>query len=687
MEKAGNQDLIDIITQFYQSHYSDEIGVLAQNYPNEQRSLFIDYTDLYSFDRDLAEDFRSQPDQMREYFEEALRLYDLPADVSLGQAHVRIGNLPETVSVQDLRVHDSHIGKLIAIPGVVRHATEVQPKITESAFECQRCGTMTYIPQSSDGYQEPHECQGCQRQGPFRVNLDQSEFVDHQSLRLQGAPEGLQTGESPQSIEVDLVDDITGEVEPGDHVTVTGVLHLEQTSKSGEESMVFDRYLDAVSIISKDELDADITRKEELRIQELSEQDDILEKLSNSIAPSILGHEEEKLAITLQLFGGLPKKLEDDSFVRGNTHTLFVGDPGTGRSRLLRRAVRLSPRATYSNGSETTRAGLTAAAERTGGSDGPWRLESGALPIADKGLAAIDNLEEIHGEQQDALHEPMERQQISISKASINKSLDTRISVLAASSPKYGRFDPYEPLGDQIELDPKLLSRFDLIFTFKDQPDADRDAEIAEHVLEANREGELNYRDEDGSSGSSETALEIDEVIFRKYIAYSRQNCEPVLTEDAKETIKEFYVDIRKKGEDIDAPVPVSARKLESLVRLSEASARARLADEVSVEDTERAIEIVETSLRDVGVDPETGEFDTDVIEVRDEEDEDALIEMVKELIDDIQEDHEHGAPIEEILQTAEKGQVERSEIEEVLRKMRNRGVVYEPKQDYLKLS
>ena len=173
MAQAGNQDLTERFIQFYRNYYREAIGTLAQRYPNEQRSLYVEYDDLYQFDRDLAEDFRTKPDQMREYAEEALRLYDLPADVSLGRAHVRLHQLPDNIDIRGIRVHDDHIGKLVSVQGIVRKATDVRPKVTEAAFECQRCGTMTYIPQSDGGFQEPHECQGCERQGPFRVRSEE----------------------------------------------------------------------------------------------------------------------------------------------------------------------------------------------------------------------------------------------------------------------------------------------------------------------------------------------------------------------------------------------------------------------------------------------------------------------------------------------------------------------------------
>jgi len=360
MAQAGTQDLTERFIQFYRDYYREEIGQLAQRYPNEQRSLYVAYDDLFQFDRDLAEDFRTKPDQLREYAEEALRLYDLPADVSLGRAHVRIEGLPESVDIRGIRVHDDHIGKLISVQGIVRKATNVRPKVTEAAFECQRCGTMTRIPQSDGGFQEPHECQACERQGPFSVDFDQSEFVDSQKLRIQESPEGLRGGETPQSLDVDIADDITGKVSPGDHVTCVGVLHIEQTEQGNEKSAVFDLYMDGVSIAIEDEEfeDMDITEADKREIIELSERDDIYDAMVDSIAPAIYGYEEEKLAMILQLFSGVTKHLPDGSRIRGDLHMLLIGDPGTGKSQMISYVENIAPRSVYTSGKGSSAAGL-----------------------------------------------------------------------------------------------------------------------------------------------------------------------------------------------------------------------------------------------------------------------------------------------------------------------------------------
>ena len=342
MARADDTELIDAFEEFYRSYYRNEIGELAQKYPTEQKSLYIDWRDLYQFDPHLADDFRSKPEQIRQYAEEALRLYDLPVDVSLGQAHVRVRGLPERTDIREIRA--DHRGMLIAIQGIVRKATDVRPKIVTSAFECQRCGTLTRIPQEGGDFQEPHECQGCERQGPFRINYDQSEFIDAQKLRIQESPEGLRGGETPQNVDVNIEDDITGRVTAGDHVEVTGILKLDQQGNEREKSPMFDFYMNGMTVEIEDEQfeEMDITDEDKKQIIELSNEPDIYEKMEKSIAPSIYGYEKEKRAMIFQLFSGVTKHLPDGSRTRGDLHMLLIGDPGTGKCIKGDNRIRLS---------------------------------------------------------------------------------------------------------------------------------------------------------------------------------------------------------------------------------------------------------------------------------------------------------------------------------------------------------
>ncbi|MFC4448617.1 minichromosome maintenance protein MCM [Halorussus aquaticus] len=696
MARAENTELIDNFEQFYRRYYSDEIGELAQNYPNEQRSLHVDWTELYRYDSDLADDFVSKPEQLREYAEEALRLYDLPVDVSLGQAHVRIENLDQQTDIREIRAR--HVNTLVSVQGIVRKATDVRPKIQEAAFECQRCGTLTYIPQSSGDFQEPHECQGCERQGPFQINFDQSEFVDSQKLRIQESPEGLRGGETPKSLDVHIEDDITGDVTPGDHVKVTGILHLEQQGSEQDKSAVFDVYMDGISVTIEDEEfeEMDITDEDKKEIVELSQEEGIYEQMVDSMAPAIYGYDEEKLAMILQLFSGVTKHLPDESRIRGDLHMLLIGDPGTGKSQMISYVQNIAPRSVYTSGKGSSSAGLTAAAVRDDFGDGQqWTLEAGALVLADKGIAAVDELDKMAPDDRSAMHEALEQQKISVSKAGINATLKSRCSLLGAANPKYGRFDQYEPIGEQIDLEPALISRFDLIFTVTDQPDEEEDKRLAEHILQTNYAGQLNTQRTEMSAPNisqaevdnetQEVAPAIEPDLLRKYIAYSKRNCFPTMTDEAMERIRDFYVDLRTKGADEDAPVPVTARKLEALVRLAEASARVRLSDEVKIEDAERSVRITRSCLQDIGVDPETGQFDADVVETGQSKSQRDRIKNLKQLIGEIEEDYEEGAPVDEVMARADEIGMEQSKAEHEIDKLKQKGEVYEPSTDHLR--
>ncbi|MFH5800225.1 minichromosome maintenance protein MCM [Haladaptatus sp. CMAA 1911] len=696
MARAENTELIDRFEQFYRNYYRDEIGELAQNYPNEKRSLYINWNDLYQYDADIADDYLAQPQQLQEYAEEALRLYDLPVDVSLGQAHVRLQNLPEHTDIRAIRAR--HVNTLVSVQGIVRKATGVRPKIQEAAFECQRCGTLTYIPQAGGDFQEPHECQGCERQGPFRINFDQSEFIDSQKLRIQESPEGLRGGETPQSIDVHIEDDITGHVSPGDHVTVTGVLHLEQQGSGQEKSAVFDVYMDGVSVEIEDEEfeDMDITDEDKQEIIELSNEGNIYEQMVDSIAPAIYGYEQEKLAMILQLFSGVTKHLPDGSRIRGDLHMLLIGDPGTGKSQMLSYIQHIAPRSVYTSGKGSSSAGLTAAAVRDDFGDGQqWTLEAGALVLADKGIAAVDELDKMSPEDRSAMHEGLEQQKISVSKAGINATLKSRCSLLGAANPKYGRFDQYESIAEQINLEPALISRFDLIFTVTDKPDPDHDSRLAEHILQTNFAGELNTQrteinapnitEDQVNSQTEEVAPAIDAELLRKYIAYAKSNVYPTMTSEARQEIRDFYVNLRSKGMDEDAPVPVTARKLEALVRLAEASARVRLSDTVEQEDADRVIEIARSCMQDIGVDPETGQFDADVVETGTSRTQRERIKGIKQLIGEIEEEYDEGAPVDVVLERAEETGTDPSKAEHEIDKLKQKGEVYEPSTNHLR--
>ncbi|MDZ7849995.1 MAG: LAGLIDADG family homing endonuclease [Halodesulfurarchaeum sp.] len=398
MASARDQELTDRFETFYREYRSDAIADLARGYPREAKSLEIDYEDLFRFDPDFVDDLLETPRRFLDAAEEALRLYDLPVDRDLANAHVRVTNLPDPTEIRDIR--SEHLGTLIAVQGIVRKATSVKPKIEQAAFECLRCGTITVVPQADGDFQDPYQCDGCEREGPFQFLTDANEtaFVDAQKLRIQESPEGLGGGETPENIDMHIEDDITGRVSPGDHVTAIGILRLDDSDIESTDSRVFDMYLEGVSVTIEDEEfeEMEISETEREEIIRLSEEPDIYERIVDSIAPTIYGFEVAKLAIALQLFSGVTKHLPDGARIRGDIHILLVGDPGTGKSQILQYIRHIAPRSVYTSGKGSSAAGLTAAAVRDDFGDGQqWSLEAGALVLADKGVAAVDELDKM----------------------------------------------------------------------------------------------------------------------------------------------------------------------------------------------------------------------------------------------------------------------------------------------------
>ncbi|HIE31876.1 MAG TPA: minichromosome maintenance protein MCM, partial [Methanosarcinales archaeon] len=401
--------------KFFNRYYLGDILALANEYP-ERRSLFVDFVNIEKFDPDLAEELLEHPDRVLGVAEAALQNFDLPIDKTLSAAHLRIMDIPQKVNIRDLR--SEHISKLIAIDGLVRMATEVRPRIRVAAFECGGCGETMFITQPSGRFIEPYICKNsdCGRKGPFKVNLTESEFIDAQKLRVQESPEDLRGGEQPQTLDINIEDDLAGIVSPGSRVITTGILRSYQRITREGKSTFFDIILNAVSIEMRDKefKEIEITPEEENEITELSKDPEIYKMFVKSIAPSIYGYEEVKEALALQLMSGVPKNLPDGARIRGDVHVLLVGDPGIAKSQLLRYIVKLAPRGIYTSGRSSSAAGLTAAAVRDEFGDGRWTLEAGALVLADQGIAAVDEMDKMRTEDRSAIHEALEQQTVSI---------------------------------------------------------------------------------------------------------------------------------------------------------------------------------------------------------------------------------------------------------------------------------
>jgi len=334
----------------------------------------------------------------------------------------------------------------------------------------------------------------------------------------------------------------------------------------------------------------------------------------------------------------------------------------------------------------------TAAAVKDDFGDGRWTLEAGALVLADKGLACIDELDKMTTQDRSSLHEAMESQRISVAKAGITATLQCRCSLLAAANPKYGRFEEFSVIADQIDLPPALMSRFDMIFVLTDKPDSVKDRNITEHILKAHRRGQVRcYEDRDEVKGIDCEGImhDTDDIrpiygkeFLRKYVAYSKR-ITPVLSNEASKVIEDYYLDIRKMGEGADSSVPITARQLEAFVRLSEASARARLSREAGKEDADRAVRIVKHYLEKIAG-TQSGVFDIDKVATGVSKSQRSSINAVRDIFRTYSQ--ESGVTVEELTLHAEKEGIPSPELDDIIRKMKNSGEVFQPNHKTLKL-
>ena len=688
--------------EFFETYYRDELNRLADAVEfGGEKSLHVDFLKDLSIYREgmLGEELLSFPDRVLSHARDGLALTENIHDVSLEGCEVRFFNLPASrrVLIRDLR--SEHIAKFLAIEGIVRKVTEVRPRVVTAAFACSKCGKVVYVQQEDENVlKQPYECPACKNRR-FIFIPEESTTVDSQRIRIQEYPENLRGGEQPQQIDVMLEGDLTGKVNPGDRVIINGIVRAKPRKAGAKQLQHMDLHIEgnSIEVLEQEYEEFEITEEDKKKILELAEDERIYDKIVASIAPSIYGHEDIKLAIALQLFGGVPKKLPDGTEIRGDIHVLLVGDPGVAKSQILRYVHRIAPRSVYTTGKGTTTAGLTATATRDE-FDGRWTLEAGALVLADKGIALVDEIDKMRSEDRSALHEAMEQQTVSVAKAGINAVLRARCALLGAANPKYGRFDRYTPIAEQIDLSPTLLSRFDLIFVLTDDPDEVRDRKLAEHILRTHEIGEkfeklrniasAEYTREelDRESEIAEIVPAIEPELLRKYIAYAKRTVFPVLSEEAKERIMDFYLSLRSRAKENSA-VPVTARQLEALIRLAEASARLRLSDVIEREDVERVIEIIRHSLEQIAVDPETGEIDIDYAFTGTSKSQRDRIFVLKRIIEELEASYEKGAPEEEILRAAEEEGIEPSKARELLRKMKEVGDIYSPRDGYYRLA
>jgi replicative DNA helicase Mcm len=686
-------------SRFLKNRYKKQLAELTREYPY-RRSLQIDYREVESFGKTgirLADELLDNPGKVLADLKDAIKNHQLikTKDGRVAEhINIRFVNLPKKIGIRHIRSDD--INKFVTVEGILRKITEVRPRIVNAVFRCPG----GHITEKKQGYGQFIEPDGCATDGCTFKKLElipkRSWFVDSQKIRIQEQPEGLRGGEQPQTLDLDVTDDLTGVVAPGDRVVMNGILRSMQRITHGSKHTIFDIYLEcnSIEVAEKEFEEVEIDEKAEEEIIAISKDPQVYRNIVNSIAPTIYGNDDVKEAIALQLFGGIMKEMPDGSHLRGDIHVLLIGDPGIAKSQLLRYVIKLSPRGIYTSGQSSTSAGLTATAVKDEFGDGRWTLEAGALVLADMGVAAVDEMDKMQKEDRSALHEAMEQQTISVAKAGITATLKSRCALLGAANPKYGRFDDFAPISDQINMPASLLSRFDLIFVMTDKPDKKRDNAIANHILKAHSIGELIQQhrknpidgvDDDYITEQLKPVTPaIDPVLFRKYVAYAKRTCYPILSEEAKTALIAYYMNLRDIA-DSSKPVPVTARQLEALVRLAEASARVRLSPKIEQGDAERVIKIVDACLRQVAYDAKSGSYDIDKMMTGFSKGKRDLIRMIKEAVKTLADDNGRASREHVIDLLVQKG-INRDDAQKQLEMLLTSGEAMEPKSGIIKL-
>ncbi|MHA1586511.1 MAG: ATP-binding protein, partial [Candidatus Heimdallarchaeota archaeon] len=550
-------------------------------------SLKVDFTDIIKFNPELA---RRSIDEPKEFLEagnravtEVVEIEDSDYAFTTREFFIRFFNMSESEIIPLRGIRTEHVGKLVMLFGITTRATVVKPLLIEGFFQCQNCQEIMILPQEEGRYNPPHHCQnpGCGRAGPFKLLTEESKFVDWQKVTIQERPENLPPGQMPRSVSVLLKHDMVDKVRPGDRISVIGVLQSipDFSKKTPGKLATFHINMNANYVIPEEQdLESlEISEEEEQIILDLAKDPWIHTKIVDSLAPSIYGYRDIKESLALLLFGGIAKELPDGLKIRGESNILLIGDPGTAKSQILRYIATLAPRALYTSGKGSSAAGLTVAVLRDQ-ETGEFTLEAGALVLSDRGVCCIDELDKMRKEDRSSIHEAMEQRTVSVAKAGIVATLNARCSILAAANPKLGRYIPSRSAAENINLPVTILSRFDLIWIVRDEPEADVDKVKAQHILRLH------------TAGVTEKEPPITKEILKKYISYAKLNSSPRLSDEAATRLEEFYLEMRKAGEASDSPIAITPRQLESLIRLTESHARMALRSEASIEDAEAAV-------------------------------------------------------------------------------------------------
>ena len=676
-KSALSDEVKEFLKQQKDKHGSFKyVEQIDQMMPKNARFIVIDYNDLVSHPQ-IESKFNSNPDEMLIAFSRAIkeilqeRFTSYAAKIK-DEIRARIINYPVQRSLR--QINAEIINKMTSVSGMVVRSSEIKPLAKEIAYKCSNNHEFHITLEKGMAVPPLYRCGSDPKctSKEFTIQPEKSRFIDFQIARLQELPEDLPPGQLPHYVDVTIKQDLVDNARPGDRIILSGIVRIEQESLIGSRttSGLYRLRIEGNNVeflggrgkkTSRKIQREEISPEEEKHIKSLAELPDIYQRLIESFAPHIKGHALIKEAILLLVVGSTQRLLQDGTKIRGDINIFLVGDPGTAKSEMLKFCARIAPRGLYTSGRGSTAAGLTAAVVKD--KSGIMMLEAGAVVLGDQGLVCIDEFDKMKPEDRSALHEVMEQQSASIAKGGIVATLNARTSILAAANPMYGKYDPFKNITENVNLPIPLLTRFDLIFVVRDIPSKEKDSRIARHIINLH------------TPTGNDTRSLIDSDILTKYLGYAKRN-NPILTKEAEDKILEYYMKMRNvESEDM---ITVTPRQLEGLIRLATARARLLMKDQVDAEDAERAIFLIESMLRDAGVDVNTGKVDLGVLQGR-AHSEVSKMQLFMDVLKSLE--GENKGPVEEklfITELVKSGKFTEEEARNYVRRMLREASIYE---------
>ncbi|KAL9091455.1 MAG: hypothetical protein Q9165_004841 [Trypethelium subeluteriae] len=611
--KTIAREFKSFLTEYTDEHGHSVYGMRIRTLGEvNAESLEVSFDHLAESKATLAYFLANTPTEMLKIFDavamEVTLLHYPDYERIHSEIHVRITDLPVQYTLRQLR--QTHLNCLVRVSGVVTRRTGVFPQLKYVKFDCTKCGiTLGPFPQDSQVEVKVSFCQSCQSRGPFTLNSEKTVYRNYQKLTLQEAPGTVPAGRLPRHREVILLWDLIDSAKPGEEVEITGIYRNNYDAALNNKNgfPVFATVLEANYVVkSHDQLAGfRLAEDDERQIRALARDPAIIDKIVASIAPSIYGHTDIKTAVALSLFGGVSKEAEGKHSIRGDINILLLGDPGTAKSQVLKYIEKTAHRAVFATGQGASAVGLTASVRRDPMTS-EWTLEGGALVLADKGTCLIDEFDKMNDQDRTSIHEAMEQQTISISKAGIVTTLQARCAIVAAANPVGGRYNSTVPFSQNVELTEPILSRFDILCVVRDTVDPNEDERLANFVVNShgrahpdaqnasNTQTQDSMHKDDGAAEDEDEAepkSEIPQELLRKYILFARERCRPKLYQIDQEKIARLFSDMRRESLATGA-YPITVRHLEAILRIAEAFAKMRLSEFCSSADIDRAIAV-----------------------------------------------------------------------------------------------